>query len=403
MRQFAKIGLLSMLLYTFVCLLLGIFDKFNLLWVPVMEPSFADLRLVTTASECFQTSAWSMLSASCDPWGRPFNYPSLWVKIFAALGINEVDTPLIGIFEILILCLTFLYWIWRFRLLTAGRGSGLYRLLVSSFLLSPPIFLLMERGNTDILMFAGLTLASELLRKQSIVTAGVLIALLGGLKVYPFAAMVAILASTANLGRRILILAVSALSGLMILGEAFVIANRSSSTFNPTSYGMSIMPLALFSAVDIRESRIAGFLLGLIVLATLTSALKILFTIRIEKAVNFLNENIELKQPFNLFGLVFAFTFLVGTSFDMRLVMLFPLSIIFYLLCETQTERAFILVLMFITMYGGHLAYDLSYFGKSLNLMGDASILLLSSAILLILVQVNWRKWDSKIVKCTTN
>jgi hypothetical protein len=163
------------------------------------------------------------------------------------------------------------------------------------------------------------------------------------------------------------------------------------------------MPLALFSAVDIRESRIAGFLLGLIVLATLTSALKILFTIRIEKAVNFLNENIELKQPFNLFGLVFAFTFLVGTSFDMRLVMLFPLSIIFYLLCETQTERAFILVLMFITMYGGHLAYDLSYFGKSLNLMGDASILLLSSAILLILVQVNWRKWDSKIVKCTTN
>ena len=403
MRDFGKIGLLSMFSYALIGLLLGIFDKFSLLRVPVMEPSFADLRLVTTASECFQTSAWSILSESCDPWGRPFNYPSLWVKIFAALGVTEVHTWLIGICQIFILCLTFFYWIWRFRLFSAGRANGLYRALVSSFLLSPPIFLLMERGNTDILMFAGLTVASELLRRQSILTAGALIALLGSLKIYPFAATLAILASTANRRKQIPVLAVSVLGGLITLGEAFVIADRSSSTFNPISYGMSIMPLALFSAADLRESRIAGFLLGLILLIALTAVIKILFTKRIEKAVNFLCENSELKEPFNLFGMVFAFTFLVGTSYDMRLVVLFPLSIVFYLLCETQIERTFMLVLMFLIMYGGHLAYDLIYFGKLLNFVSDASLLLLSSAILLILAQVNWKKRESKIAIHPTN
>lgn len=384
--------------YTVGCLLLGIFNKFDLFKVWVMSPNFADLRLITTASECFQNSAWSMVSVSCDPWGRSFNYPSLWVKIFAALGITEADTSLLGIFEILILCLTFLYWIWRFRFLTTDRGNRLYKILIPSFLLSPPIFLLMERGNVDILMFAGLTLASELLRRQSIVTAGALIALIGSLKIYPFAGAIAVLASTANRGKQIQVLAASVLGGLLILGEASLIASRSSTTFNDASYGMSILPLALFRTAGIKESKIAGFLLGLILLIGLTIALKILIIKRLEKTVNFLHKNIELKELFNLFGLVFAFTFLVGTSFDMRLVILFPLSIIFYLFCETKTERTFTLVMMFLIMYGGPLAGYLRYFGKPLNLISDALILLLSSSILLILIQVNWRKCELKII-----
>ena len=126
-------------------------SSFQFFAVPVMDPTFADLRLITSASECSQNSTWSMNADSCDPWGRPFNYPSLCVEIFSFFNITESHTNFLGLFEITLLGITLSYWLRRAILSDSNFQIWSYVLPFFIFALSPPVMLLAERGNVDIL------------------------------------------------------------------------------------------------------------------------------------------------------------------------------------------------------------------------------------------------------------
>ncbi len=380
---------LSVSLYALFFLAISLNTKFNLLGVPTMQPSFADLRLITSASECFQTEGWTMNSASCDPWGRPFNYPSLWVKIFAVLGVTQVNTNFIGSIEIVILSLSFFYWICRFRYSAMTKeGSSFPWLFILCFLLSPPILLLMERGNIDSLLFASMTLAAELLRRQSVVSAGVLVAFLGSLKLYPFGGILSILVVTQSKQKRILILIVSLISGLLLIGELRFISDRSLTSWNSLSYGIFLLPFIFFQKFGIPDSRFAAISLGLFILIFVTVFCKIVFSKYLDQVTALIRKNSEFEKYFIMFGVTFVTTYLMGTSYDYRLVITFPLFMTFYFSCQLRSEKLLVFFSALFVMYGGHLTFKITQGGMLLNCLGDAFLTLFCSLVSLVVIQL---------------
>jgi hypothetical protein len=385
-------GKMALIFYCLACSLLGLTSNFHLLGVPAMNPSFADLRLITTASECLQNSLWTMISPSCDPWGRPFNYPTIWVQIFSFFGVTEANTQFIGVLEILILSSVFCYWIWKFKSFYEVGEGFIYSALIACFLLSPPILLLMERGNIDSLIFAGLTLAAIILRRHLILISGFIIAFLGSLKIYPFLGIYAVLKSTKSRSNQILILTASTFGGLLIIKEIEFISNRSITTWNSSSYGMSILPLMLLQRLGFEEPRIVSALIGLVFLLAVSVVLNFFVGKQIYKKAKLLHENYQDVGSFNMFVSVFVFSYLMGTSYDYRLVITFPIFMALYYVSENSSEKFIVFFLMLSIMYGGDLPFKLSTMGLVFNTISDAIIMVFTSLILLLLFDLNRRK-----------
>ena len=393
------IVILSTSVYGLIFTIIGFTTSFHLLGVPIFDPSFADLRLITTASDCFLTSEWSMISPSCDPWGREFNYPSLWVKLFAALNISEANTVFVGVVEILLLSSVFAYWIWRIPAFHKGKSAWIYYFFVLSFVISPPILLLMERGNVDTLIFVGLTFAAELLRRGFFLRVSFLILLLGALKLYPFAGGLAPFLATTSRRKRALITVMAFAGVLITFGEWRLIAERSITTWTSVSYGSSILPLRLFQLFAPPDSQIFSATvfatIGIALFFGFSAAISPLFTRQIKDIAFKIRLSNKFEDSFVLFSAIFLFSYLVGTSYDYRLVMTFPLFLIFFATCNSPRSQVGLVSMMFSILYGGELVSRFGYIGITLNLLSDAIIMLFSSLVLLLLLQLKFNKFRS--------
>jgi Glycosyltransferase family 87 len=157
----------------------GWHDTFLLFRVPPMQPIFSDLRPITGAWISAAQGLDPYVQNPGDPLGRRLNYPALWDPLFRMLA--RVGDPVL---------------IFGTAQAAAFVALGLYLsrrrwgLLVTCLALSPPLLLLLERGNCDGLTFL-LVLAG--IRSRSVV-GGALVGLATALKVYPAAAIVAGLA-----------------------------------------------------------------------------------------------------------------------------------------------------------------------------------------------------------------
>lgn len=379
----------SAFLITIALIALSRLSAFRLFGVPVMEPTFADLRLITSASECLQASTWSMTSESCDPWGRPFNYPSLWVQIFSIFNVTERDTNSLGIAEIIVLGMTLSYWLRRVVFSDSKFQIRPQLLFLALFVFSPPVLLLAERGNVDILIFAGLTLAAEVLRRKWYLFAVSIVVILGTLKIYPFAGILIPFLALSNWLKRIWIFFVSLLGGLIIFGELSLISDRSVTSWNSISYGMNLIPLILFQKFQIPDSRNLAAISGILLFVAVSIILWRLFGLNIRLIAETIRDSDSFNSDFQLFGSVFVLSYLVGTSYDYRLVICLPIFMILFSLALSLKEKVFFLGLSVSIMYGGHLLYRLDSIGVLLNTVSDGLILLSTSTLFLILVQLN--------------
>jgi ABC-type multidrug transport system permease subunit len=82
----------------------------------------------------------------------------------------------------------------------------------------------------------------------------------------------------------------------------------------------------------------------------------------------------------------------MGTSYDYRLVITFPIFLVLYSVCETVKEKLIILLLMLSIMYGGNLPFKLSGGGMIFNAISDAVLVAFTSLISLILLKLNLGK-----------
>ena len=153
------------------------------LGVSPLEPSFADLRNVTSAWDCTRRGIAVLPVNPCDFDDRPANYPRLWLLPYH-LGLGEGDTFALG----LVVGGMFLA---AAVAVLPRRASWFATATYAIVLCSPAAMLGVERGNVDLLLFALVVLAVLVYRRslRGLVVADGLILLAACLKLFPIFAL----------------------------------------------------------------------------------------------------------------------------------------------------------------------------------------------------------------------
>ena len=155
--------------------------------VPGEHRSFDDARLILEGADCAQLGRNPYSDTECDWRYRTFNYPSIWLSI-RHVGLTVQQTDIIGIAIGLAFIIAVLLSFWRTFPL-AGLIGG-------ACMISPAVMLGIERGNSDLIIFTLLVIASVLASRYRrvadiVLAVGIMIA--AGLKLYPMAAIVALI------------------------------------------------------------------------------------------------------------------------------------------------------------------------------------------------------------------
>ena len=204
--------------------------------------------------------------------------------------------------------------------------------LVFAAVVSPPILLLVERGNIDALMFAGLVIPIYIMAKRTsagttLVQCG-LIAFLTVLKIYPIAAVVVLARRRFGYRAMALTIALAVVGLLGVIGPAEL---KTIAINTPQSVAGSYGDLPMFivaynhgllpAAFDGDKLRlIAG--VTAIVLAGAALAFSLLFPRIPRTFLPSLNPTTGTGAAAISCLAVFCFSFLLGTNFDYRLVFL---------------------------------------------------------------------------------
>jgi hypothetical protein len=381
------ITLIFTLIYLSTMTLVGAFGAFNVLKVPEMNPQYADLRLITSSSECSLNSGWSITGPTCDPWDRLYNYPSLWVEIFGLFGFTQKQTVIIGTMEIALLTLLVGFWLYSGQKINQTQSSRFFlNILVIIFAISPPILLLMERGNIDTLMFAGITFAVVLKNRGYNKISMCTLIFLGALKIYPLAGLIFFINTKNSMRRIIVFVSLSLLSLYSLAGDLKYILERSETTWNTVSYGVSIVPLGAFQFLGADQSKKIALLCGYVILISLTIILRIRCAKIIHRTRTSLELNITVWNSFGIFSVVFIATFLMGTSFDYRMILLLPIFVSLAASVVSGKERFVILCCMLISMFGGHYIPAIGALGVAINYFSDVSMLVGSAFLINLIV-----------------
>lgn len=144
--------------YFLALIALGGHSRWDVFYVPDLQPAFLDMRSITSAWECTRRGIEVLAGNPCDPTGRPANYPKLWL-LPAFLGLGQEATVALGLLTALALLAAV-----ALLLRAASLWEGL---VVGAALVSPPVMLGVERGNADLLVFAFLVVSLLLLRGRS--------------------------------------------------------------------------------------------------------------------------------------------------------------------------------------------------------------------------------------------
>jgi hypothetical protein len=132
---------------------LYLFDKnlMKLQGIPVLSPSFLDLRSVASGMDAIRAGYDPLVKNPYDPLGRTLNYPRIW-HLLANLNIKASDTVPLGIG---IAVIFYLFVVTIIMPKINSRNAVLWVFLI----LSPAATLAIERGNNDLIVFILLCLA----------------------------------------------------------------------------------------------------------------------------------------------------------------------------------------------------------------------------------------------------
>ena len=139
-------------------------------------PAFLDFRCYQAVIPTIEAGLNPYTDNSFDPFGRPFNLPYIWIPIVSFINLdNEI------VFNLVISLFIFFYCYSVFKIINLLNCN--YKILISLFLIfSSSSMLLIERGNTDMLIFSLILYAS--LSANFLKSSGIIF-LASILKVYP--------------------------------------------------------------------------------------------------------------------------------------------------------------------------------------------------------------------------
>jgi hypothetical protein len=272
--------------------------------VPSWGVSFMDIRSITTGVRTAREGGDPLIANAHDPYHRPLNYPRIWLHLFSALGITEANVWIVG----LLFCALYLVCV-SWLMFRCDSGFGIVTLLVAGLSLAP--LLAIERGNTDLLIFALLFLggvtANKYLEPGAFFVAAVL-------KVFPFAALIAGGIRRPNKERAIPIV----LSGLAIAVFAWQWRDlKAIRHATPMSVYLSFGTLSLRAQAAYMSWNL---LAGSCAAAALIAGIAWFTRPSIEESV----WDSKFGKLFSTFGAVYVFAFAIGSNWDYRLIFLVP-------------------------------------------------------------------------------
>lgn len=329
-RRARVLGLVAVMPATILCFWAQLTTSWNVLGIEAMDETFGDLRQITATAGCAALlSEWDLSLETCDPFDRPFNYPSVWVRVLASLGITESSTEVLGLLLMTALLLS-LWWLCSAALTTdASLWSTLYLSVLS---ISPPVLLLAERGNSDIVVFVIVMAAAASVSYLKGVPAAILLAAATVLKIFPIGAVPILWPSRqGRLARGLVFCILVGLNLLLTFSELALIAERT-----PQSVASSFGAPVIFSEVGERlgfsymqeNARSIGLGVAFLSLGLITALLclpmsrpALTILLRFSRA---LARDPIAATLFVSGGGPFVVSFLVGTNWDYRLVFLLP-------------------------------------------------------------------------------
>jgi hypothetical protein len=314
---------------------------------------FADVITITGAVECIRAGMDPYIITSFDPWARPFIYPKLWLTIYDFLNLSRSSTNYIGI------VLVYLFTIAASFIFEIKKNKHLIFVLV--LFLSPTVLLLLERGNSDIIIFILVAIAVFYLRKIKFLNeptklhiAYIIILFVSMLKIYPIFLLPLLFFEKIS-NRNFII--ISIYSTILILGYVgftyldLLHIQQTAPNSNGLVYGKNVAVQLLVT--------------GKALLILSNSLMVLVFGVALyfrNKYKDQLNQLLPINNQVNdniwLFlagALIYAGTFFIGNNWDYRLVFLL-FTIPYILDIFNQSKHRMIPVIVFIifftTFYG---------------------------------------------------
>ena len=319
----------------------------RILSVPALDPTFADTRTVTLSIDCLLSGQDPYVVRSFDPWHRVYNYPPIWLDL-RYLGVTGRSTHLLGVLMALLLASSLLL------LFTATRlGSAL---VVFLGIFSGPVFLAMERGNIDQVLFALLVFGFFMIERTRASARTFfecsLIVVLTILKIFPLAAVVVLVKNRQRLQVAALTVVVSVAALLATCGRDLPKVFANTPRIADTSFGGYTFFLAISHAITHGIHGIHGLpialkvnpriaLIGSLVLALLSIVAGLKYRTHLDKFL----PSLDFCRARGCIAVsclaIYTFVFVAGANFNYRLI--FLLGVLGYLvedLEQTRTSRS---------------------------------------------------------------
>jgi hypothetical protein len=338
-----------------------LFQMWLALRIPAISPTFADTRTITHSIDCLLSGRNPYIDRSFDPWLRLYNYPPIWLDL-RYLGIRSSSTGwLATLFALsgLSACVA----MFRARTRTAGA-------LIFFAMLCWPLLFAIERGNTDLVLFAllvfgALAIEPERARSTSVLR-GALIVLLTILKIYPIAAVVALIRNRRAVFSAALTAVVAVAALVLTCGHdlRYVLANTPqeiSKSFGSFSFLMVVgrhLTSGFRQTIATHETLASVFGVAVGAAALVMGAC---WRIALQRALPV--PDVKAARGFLAFsGLaIYCLAFVRGSSFDYRLIFLLaPLMYLIEDLNRKQSRRALPAALVLLALlWSPYLTHEL--------------------------------------------
>jgi hypothetical protein len=325
-------------------------------------PFFGDLDSVLHSSDCAKSIGVGVYDSVAHP-SCFYLYGYNLIKLFHLLQIDQSDTYLVGWVFILLLSL-FIGTILG-SLNDLGKRGKIFAL---SVLFSPPVMLLLERGNIDVLIFILLGIVSFLISRNKPLMAWVFLFLSAIFKFYTIPLFLLLSLFLKSKGTRFFYFAGFLLSSLIALSNILNI--NGAFPRNPwAAFGNPLLGLYL-RKIGFPMTPIFQDLVGLIlVLLGLTLIAK---SSMLRSRISIWNFEIQGLNSFATLAQIFRMTFLIcyfaSANYDYRLLFMIVPALYYLVASRIDAGSKFSLaILLLISCWG-------SYNSGALQTIGDGAI-----------------------------
>jgi hypothetical protein len=343
-------------------------------WKIAGNESFMDLRSVLQAADCYEKEGFRIYS---HEFGNPcaYNYGSLLIRILDFLHLGSDNTEVLGI--VFIACVSIA--IGSIELISDKKGLAGY-LFLGLLVFSPPILLLMERGNIDTLILITMTFTAYFTTKKRYVISTFLILLMSLIKFYPIILLFNLFLRIKNMMFRIIVIIVFLFAAAQIFydqsrGPGFI--NIFWASFGASVWGIYLGYLGL--TIPYKFSLLMGLFLFS---AAIFIVRKFLIKLAADDSQPLVFKNPTAEIFFIYATTIHLFCFLAGMNFDYRLafLLLSNLPIIY----STNFSKRIRVVIGASLLASLWLSYNL----HELQPLGDLVVLFLSAINALVLLKI---------------